>query len=314
MNSNEIIELRKTKRRENRSKVRQALFISEYVFQKHFAVYEEAANFYNELNTIYPVKHDLRKTDEFKAMKLGIPYQMKTKKVTRKLVKHHHQPIPVTLGNSFTLICEEAANPEQHTEGDEPVSPEQHTEVDKPVSPEQHTEVDEPVSPEQHTEVDEPVSPEQHTEVDEPVSPEQHTEVDEPVSPEQHAEVDEPVSPEKPASSQQGKQKVMQLRIPLLKPSVITQTVQIVTDEVLEENPLQVAAEEVVQQSAPLYPSLDEEIPNEILERIINELREDPELRKIMTNIEQDIEFEQIGMDLDIPEDRLEQELNCEFW
>ena len=95
----DTIQLRAEKRRENRSKVRQALFVSEYVHAKYFSIYEEAAIFYNELNTRYPVKHDLRKTDEFKAMKLGIPFQMKTKKVTRKSYsKQHHQSIPVTLG------------------------------------------------------------------------------------------------------------------------------------------------------------------------------------------------------------------------
>ena len=83
----------------------------------------------------------------------------------------------------------------------------------------------------------------------------------------------------------------------------------------LQENPLQVGAEEVVQESTTIYPSLDEEISDEILERIVRELREDPELRSIMTDIEKDIEFEQLGMDIEMPEDdRLENELNCEFF
>ena len=80
-----------------------------------------------------------------------------------------------------------------------------------------------------------------------------------------------------------------------------------IPNEIVTEKPLQVAAEEIAMESTTLYPSLDEEIPDEILERIINELREDPELRTVMTNIEQELEFEQLGCDLDIPEDiRLE--------
>ena len=257
----EKIEQRKIQRRENRSKVRQALLISEYVRYKHFAVYQEAVNFYNEVNSNHPLKYDLRKTDEFKALKMGITGH--PIKITRK--KQSHEPIPVTVGSSFTLICQQSASPEQRSECDEqPVSPE------RPTSPEQRSECDE-----------QSVSPER------PTSPEQR--------------------------SEQGKQKVMQLRIPLLKPAVITQTLQIVTDEVLQENPLQVASEEIAQEPTKLYPSLHEEIPHEILERIINELREDPELQTIMTGIEQDLEFKQLGMDLDIPEDRLENELNCEF-
>ena len=281
MKSAEKIEHRKEQRRENRSKIRQALLISEYVRYKHFAVYQEAANFYNEINSYYPLKYDLRKTDEFKALKMGIASH--PIKVTRK--KQCHEPIPAMVGNSFTLICEQSASPEQRSECDE-----QSASPERPTSPEQRSECDEQsASPER------PTSPEQRSECDEqPVSPER------PTSPEQR--------------SGQGKQKVMQLRIPLLEPSVITQTLQIVTDEVLNEKPLQVAAEEIALESTTLYPSLHEEIPNEILERIINELREDPELQTIMTGIEQDLEFEQLGMDLDIPEDRLENELNWESW
>ena len=236
MNSTEKIELRKEQRRENRSKVRQALLISEYVRYKHFAVYQEAANFYNEVNSYYPSKYDLRKTDEFKALKMAITSH--PIKVTRK--KQCHEPIPdassIPVGSSFTFICEQAASPEQRSECDE-----------QSVSPERTT------SPEQRSECDEQsVSPER------PTSPEQRSECDE-----------QSVSPERPTSpeqrSDQGKQKVMQLRIPLLEPAVITQTLQIVTDEVLEENPLQVAAEEVALEPTTLYPSLHEEIPNEIL-------------------------------------------------
>ena len=238
MNSTEKLTQKRAKRREKNSEVRQALLINEYVYKKHFAVYQEAASFYNNLNSKYPLKPDLRRTDEFRAFKMGISYR--TMKNTGKYVKQYHQPIPTTHGDSFTQVCEQATNPQQqNNEGDEPVS----------------------------------------------------------------------------RKKSVNQQKVMQLEIPLLKPSVITQTVQIITDEVLQENPLQVAAEEVVQESTTIYPSLDEEIPDEILERIVSELREDPELRTIMTDIEKDIEFEQLGMDIEIPEDdRLENELNCEFF
>ena len=100
----------------------------------------------------------------------------------------------------------------------------------------------------------------------------------------------------------------MQLRIPLLKssakrPTVTTKTLQTVTEEVLQEG-------------AAFEPSLCEEIDPEVLEKIVNELRVDPDLQNIFTNIEQQVEFEQLGMDIDIPEDNmLEKELeNWEIW
>ena len=249
MNSSEKIELRKEQRRESRAKVRQSLLISDYVRCKHFDIYQEAANFYTEVNACHPLKYDLRKTDQFKALKMGIPFH--SKGVRGKYKKQRYEPIPT---NSFTIICQQTASPE----GDEQTA----------------------------------ACPEKHPEGDEQTA----------ACPEKHPEGEQ--------------QKIMQLRIPLLKPSVITQTVQIVTDEVIEENPLQVASNEIVPESTPLYPSLHEEIPNDILERIVNELREDPELQTIMTDIEQTIELEQIGMDIDIPiDDRLENELDeLEFW
>ena len=94
----------------------------------------------------------------------------------------------------------------------------------------------------------------------------------------------------------------MQLRIPLLKtsakrPTVTTKTLQIITEEVLQED-------------TTIQPSLCEEIDPEVLEKILNELRADPDLQNIFTDIEQQVEFEQLGMDIDIPEDNmLEREL-----
>ena len=59
-------------RRVEKSKRRQAYFISDYLQVKYFQLYSEAARFYNALNTIYPTKNDLRKTVEFKNWKKAI--------------------------------------------------------------------------------------------------------------------------------------------------------------------------------------------------------------------------------------------------
>ena len=102
----------------------------------------------------------------------------------------------------------------------------------------------------------------------------------------------------------------MELKIPLIGtsknpgPAISTQTLQTVTDEVLQEGDIQ--------------PSLFEEVSPEVVEKIIAELRGDPGLKDIMTELEEQIELEEmdigidIGIDIDI-EDRLEDELKSIF-
>ena len=89
----------------------------------------------------------------------------------------------------------------------------------------------------------------------------------------------------------------MQLRIPLLSPptnhpAVIVETLETIT-------------EETVQEGTVLEPSLHEELPPEVFDKIIRELQTEPGLQDLMASIEQQLEFEQLGMDIDIPEDDL---------
>ena len=58
-------------RRQYRQCAREALFIKEYIQIKYPDAYGEAGAFYNYVNSIYPTKCDLRKTEEFKAIRLG---------------------------------------------------------------------------------------------------------------------------------------------------------------------------------------------------------------------------------------------------
>ena len=91
----------------------------------------------------------------------------------------------------------------------------------------------------------------------------------------------------------------LQLQIPLQdyraykKPTVTTQTLGITTEQ--EIQPL----------------TLDD-IPPERINEIIEQLRQDLDLRDIFSTVEEQMEFERLGMDLDIPEPNLlEDEL---FW
>ena len=282
MNSPEKIELRKAKRREKQSKIRQALLVNEYVYVKYFNIYQEAAQHYNDLNSRYPMKADLTKCDEFRAWKMaqnGAPIRV------RKYNKVCHTNIPME------------KQPVERVEI--PVQPVERVEI--PVQPVERVEI--PVQPVERVEI--PVQPVERVEI--PVQPVERVEI--PVQPAERFEI--PVQPAKHVLK-----KVMELKIPLLKPSVITETLFIQTEETMQENPLEVATEGITQEETlTFHPSLMEEIPQDIVDKIIKELREDPELKTIMSDMEEDLELEQIGMEVDISDDdRLENELENLIW
>ena len=88
----------------------------------------------------------------------------------------------------------------------------------------------------------------------------------------------------------------MELRIPLWNASTLAsvQSLETVSEEVLGEGTI--------------YPSLQEEISSELIEEILNDLRQDPDFKDMFEMIE--TEFEQIGAETEINEDnRLENEL-----
>ena len=82
----------------------------------------------------------------------------------------------------------------------------------------------------------------------------------------------------------------------LKKSTATTQTFQTITEETLA--------------SGVIEASLEHQIPSDIIDKISEELREEPELQDIFTLIEQQVEFEHLGTDLEIFEqDLLEKEL-----
>ena len=239
MAESQVALYKKEQRRQGRTKVRQALFIHDYIFHKYYAIYEEAAQLYNRINEIYPKKPDLRRTEEFKDWKRDVMGQMKTarrenKKKRRPFVFPSHANIPITRrvdpNDSFTAI----------------------------------------------------------------------------------------VPPE-------SSNKVMQLRIPLMRPLTTEEvlepeTLQTTrqTEEVLEPETLQTTrqtvTEEVLEEGiGGLEPSLHEEISPEIIQKIMEELQADPEIRTVMTDIEEKFD---LGMEVEISDDdRLEDEFdNLVFW
>ena len=245
-------ELYNNNRRERQSKSRQALLINDYVYTKYFHIYREAAEYYNQLNAIYPTKRDLRRCAEFKNWKRVTSGQTLETKSTDRRVQQHNLRYHVVFHPPISL--DQSASPES-------------SDIDTAL----------PESPE--------LPDQQRLEL---------TAADSTELPEQQLTVPKRAE----SSANPVGNKIMQLNIPLMKPTVVTETLQVVTQETLG-NSLQVAAEEIIQDDTTLHSTLEEGLPQHIIDNIINELRADPELKRVMTEID---EFEQLGMDLDIPE------------
>ena len=131
---------------------------------------------------------------------------------------------------------------------------------------------------------------------EEPESPYSQS-ADKPGTPQSQA-ADEPENPQIPSETSPTRYNDnMLLRIPLLKspqtspPAVTTETIQIVTEQTLE-------------------PLTLDDIPPERIEQLITELQQDPDIMGMFTDIQAQLEFEQLGLDIDISESySLEDEL-----
>ena len=299
-------------RRERQSKARQAVFISEYFYVKYFEIYKEAAQFYNEVNTQHPLKHDLRKCEAFRIWK-------KREQTGQQTITNSHKQ---TRGRYRKFYYANIPVKQQTEQSERPISS-----VSSESSTEQSKSPSSSVSSESPTEQSESpnssVSSESPTEQSESpnstVSSETPTEQSE--SPNSTVSSENPNSTERfeipvysidQRSETPNRQKTMRLEIPLTKPSVVTETLHIVTQQ---EKPLQIAAEGIPQESMTIHPSLTEELPRDIIDHIVEELRADPEMRTVMTNIEEELEFEHLGMEVEImDDDRLEDELENLMW
>ena len=88
-------------RRQHTQQARAAIFMNEYIKEKHSETYEEAAAFYNYVNELHPKKNNLCKTQEFKAMKNGMIFVTKQPKIT----KQRFTSIPTTGEHEITIIA-----------------------------------------------------------------------------------------------------------------------------------------------------------------------------------------------------------------
>ena len=246
-------------RRYLRSLSRQALFIAEYIQIKYPGLYNEAACFFNAINTTYPTKPELRKTKEFREWKASM---------SGEEPKRRKRPIQQYL---YVQTTPEPESP-QPLSSNEPESP----------WPQPSDECESP-QPQASFEFETQQSPESPQASFDPESPQASN---------------EPENPQTPAEELTRYNDNMVLRIHMLEPpqkpppTVTTQTIETVTtQEILE-------------------PLTLDNIPPERIDELMAELRQDPDIQNMFSDIEAQLAFEQLGMDIDIPElNLLEDEL-----
>ena len=301
------------RRRQAKSKARQAVFAMDFIQIKHPEIYNEAYEFFTLIDSRYPGKYDLRKTNEFlcfkqlfqgKASKNGkgtLYFDIKTATVTlshsesppvETITPGHSESPPVetiTSGHSEsppveTITSGHSESPSTETSHSESPSVET-SHCENPFMETSHSE-----SPPMETSHSESPSVET-SHCENPFMETSHSES----PPMETSHSESPQTTETMLSAR--KQLEPRLEIPLIstqqarKATVTTQTVQITTE-----------------QEMPLI-SFDD-IESDTIDQIIEQLRQDPDLTNIFNDIELQMEFDELGQDLDIPElDLLEQEL-----
>ena len=296
-------------RRYLRSLSRQAGFIAEYIQLKYPEHYNEAAAYFNTLNNKYPIKPELRKTKEFRQFKAHMNGEQVKQRVKPIPQYQHINIAECSWSNMGSQVETPSQSPfgwpssiESESPQRSPMEPE--SPQCSPIEPESPQRLPiEPESPqwspmEPESPQCSPIEPESPQRL--PIEPEspQWSPI-EPESP-QHSPI-EPESPQRspiePESPPQTYNDNMVLRIPLLQspqktpPAIIAETISIVTEEIT--NPI----------------TLDD-IPHEKVDELIKQLRDDPDLQNIFRDIEEQMEFEELGMDIDLPQhDLLEDEL-----
>ena len=301
-------EYKNEKRRQARSLIREGMFISDFVETKYNSIYQEAAALYNEINQINPRKPDLRRTSEYRQWKNNIasehnmPLIPMPRQKKRQLVHVTHRNIPVSTTTShphnICIVLPVVESPPS----DNQIPP-------QPESPRAEIPLasDNQIPPQ-------PESPRAEISLsDNQTSPQSE-------SPRAEISLSDnqtsPQSSENPAPDSRISGKIMQLKIPLIQSPSIPKTIQD------PKGILGTACEETMldegNQSEMFNPSLLDEVPPEAIEKIISDLQQDPNLKDMMADIENqmNIEEEIVGLNIDIPDlyDPLEEELRNIFW
>ena len=265
-------ELRKTQKTTNRRE----LFVADYIHHKYSDIYAEAVKFYDVLDGHYPIKNDLKKTGEYRLWKINV------KKASSSLSTQIHQtPIQPQAGTSGST----QAQPPWQIYSD-------NLELRIPLMghPSVTPETLETVTA---TETLETVTA---TETLETVTA---TETFETVTATETLETVTATETLETVTATETLETVTATET--LETVTATETLETVTaTETLET----VTATETLETLAvdAIDPSLNQEISLEVMQEIIEELRADPDLSRIFSIVEEQFEFEQLGMDIEIPE------------
>ena len=251
-------------RRQTREKGRQAMFSIDYIQTVYPEIYNEAVGFYTVLNSRYPDKPDLRKTNEY----------ISFKKISKGEGSKSGEEFYFDIKTAMVMI--------RQTES--PQAPETSCCQTPETSRCQAPEISRCESPE---------APET-SRCESPEAPET-SRCESPQPPETSRCQSPQTSPQAPQTT--SKEIEPQLEITLMsedqvrKATVTTETLDIITEQ---EMP----------------PVSFDDIPHDMIEEIISQLREDPDLNNVFADMDFQMEFDALGEDLNIPETTpLEQEL-----
>ena len=281
MSGSERVIKKREARIKQRNKERQDLFASDYVKHKYPAIYAEAVQVFQILTNQYPNKLDARKTDEHKVWKTTDP------SILHPAFNIRQASVLPPQAHVKIYFPEQTPNPEPLAIMEPPI-------IEPPNSEPSH----QTPNPEPLATMEPPIIEPPNSE------PSHQTPNPEPLAITEPPTTEPQESPEPPTYVDN-----MQLIIPLLKPpkkhsDLITQTLDIVTEETLQtcQQPLRMG-----------------QLDPQILEQLMAELRADPMLKDLFSDLEQQIEFEgPDGMDIDIDigmDTRLEDQIeNWEFW
>ena len=140
-------EYKSDKRRESRTKIRQAVFVNEYVEIKYFQIYKEAALLYNTINKKHPRKPDLRRTNDFRSWKnaIALKQDMPTTPIPRQKKRPYaHKPhadilLPINIDHTARLIVlpDESSQNSTPTTEDQIVLPDESSQNSTPTTEDQ---------------------------------------------------------------------------------------------------------------------------------------------------------------------------------
>ena len=275
-------------RRRSRGKARKAVFITDYVEAKYSNIFKEAEGLFNMLNEKYKDKHDLRKTDEFLFFKLTMEGKCGKELYFGLETATTCESLPAETATACESLPAETATtceslPAETATACESLPAETATACES--LPAETATTCESLPAETATAC-ESLPAETATACESLLSLSQVV-------------MDSESLPAEKVLSPVTKQLQLQLEIDLMseqqvrEATVTTQTLSVITEQ--EAPPISIG-----------------DIPVDMIDQIIFQLRQDPDLTEIFNDIDLQMEFEQLGEDLDIPQmNLLEDEL---FW